>query len=241
MDGCRRETMCHLQHKAIPKIKQGGGGMLPLLTLIPHDFRAHTSRQTQPRLNKEASLKMMHWNIPEDWKSKLWSLNAKCVICWKVDTVSALSWCVFHLFEPLYIFISFLQTEKANLGIYSAGFSFCPYFFLLLQWHNSSSLIMTQTISLLLQKHLHHLLPPTKAMHVHLWEGTQLPCRLRQEPTSLRTAVIKLSPVTLEHPVLLLQLTGWEEESAEKSIVRRKQEENHLIDFLTTLFFFFLF
>lgn len=83
--------MCHLQHKAIPKIKQGGGGMLPLLTLIPHDFRAHTSRQTQPRLNKEASLKMMHWNIPEDWKSKLWSLNAKCVICWKVDTVSALS------------------------------------------------------------------------------------------------------------------------------------------------------
>ena len=31
---------------------------------------------------------------------------------------------------------------------------------------------------------------------------------------------------------MLLQLTGWEEESAEKSSVRRKQEENNLIDFL---------
>lgn len=81
--------MCHLQHKAILKIKQGGG--VAFITLISHDFRAHTSRQTQLQLNEKASLKMMHWNIPEDWKSKLWSLNAECVICWKVDTISALS------------------------------------------------------------------------------------------------------------------------------------------------------
>lgn len=73
------------------KHNKGVGGLLPLLTLIPHHFRAHTSRQTQLQLNEEASLKTMHWNIPEDWKSELWSLNAECVICWKVDTLSASS------------------------------------------------------------------------------------------------------------------------------------------------------
>lgn len=85
--------MRHLQHKAIPKIQQGGGvgGPLPLFTPISLHFRAHTSHQTQLQLNEEASLKTMHWNIPEDWKSELWSLNAECVICWKVDTLSALS------------------------------------------------------------------------------------------------------------------------------------------------------
>lgn len=111
------------------KYSKGVGGLLPLLTLIPHHFRAHTSRQTQLQLNEEASLKTMHWNIPEDWESELWSLNAKCVICWKVDTLSASSWCVFHLFDPLYIFISVLQTEKTNLGISSAALSLLPFFF----------------------------------------------------------------------------------------------------------------
>lgn len=61
--------MCHLQDKAIPKIQRGGGGLLPLLTLISHHFRAHTSYQTQLQLNEEASLKTMCWNIPEECKS----------------------------------------------------------------------------------------------------------------------------------------------------------------------------
>lgn len=66
-----------------------------------------------------------------------------------------------------------------------------------------------------------HLPPPMGAMDAHLWGGgdTQLPCSLQaagegrnRGHLELPATVIKLPPVTSEHPVMLLQLMGWEEE-----------------------------